>query len=831
MKTPTQNLIFALSLLAGLVAANPSYATAVVYEGANYLIGSTSADPDDGLNNGAGLPATNVGGVPSGTSTGLRGSWGTEHSIVAGLSYSNSGGTLASSGGAIKRTTGTSWSPSNPFIYRNMTTDPFAGYRSVASSGVLGWNGSYATSLYSSVLLNSTATTGTNELVFKVGRDNSDSNTFISQVGSNWVRSDFAGNPFTLGPAVAGETVLIVTRLRFESATVFGLDYWFNPTLGQPLPEPTYSINYTTLLTGGQFRSLQTRVAAADVFTFDEFRIGTTATSVMPIAGATAPAAPSSLAAVGNSFSQVGLTWADNSSDEIDFVLQRSLTGTDGWRQIAVLAAGSTSYIDNGTNALTTYHYRILAANGGGESAFSNIATVTTPAATVATPPPTDLTAVINSFSEITVSWTDNTTDETSFVVERSLDGTTEWTPIATLLPNVLSFKDISLSASTTYYYRVIANAPGGTSVPSSVLSATTSDLPPVVALDPITLSYDDLDGIDAIDATLVPGVTAYTGQGTVLATSALTYPGLNSAGNGLSAPTSQRHYISLDTSLPGLARYMSGGQIGGSGLGVLYVRWLAAGYTPQQYTHVEFRTATNSLDASLKAAVGTGFGSDFIRAGASPTATSGVTSFSATNYVPGGATDLYIAKFTFAADGVTTLDLFINQTTEGTPDATVTGRIVFNTLTIASFGTVEAFSLDEFRIGTSFADVVDSDGSAVGFASWATANGVTGGFNGDSDGDTLANAFEYALATNLNGPDASLSTRENGVVTYTKRADAVANGDVTYVLETSPDLVDWTAQVTHDGTNLDATIFYTFPPATPANPRMFARLRIEIAQ
>lgn len=829
MKTPTRNLIFALTLLGGLVAANSSHATAVVYEGANYTIGTTSADPDAGLNGGNGLPATNVGGVPTGTSTGLRGGWGTEHSIVTGLSYSNSGGVLATSGGAIKRATGTSWSPSNPFVYRNMTTDPFVGHRSVATGSVLGWNGSYATVLYSSVLLNSTATTGTNEFVFKIGRDNSDSNTFISQVGSNWIRSDFAGNPFTLGPAVAGETVLIVTRMRFESATKFGMDYWFNPTLGQPLPEPAYSINYTTLVSGGQFRSLQTRVAAPDVFTFDEFRVGTTATSVMPIVGATAPAAPSSLGAVANSFSEVALTWADNSGDEIDFVIQRSLTGTDGWRQIAVPPAGSTSYVDTGVNALTTYHYRILAANGGGESAFSNIATVTTPSATVATPPPTGLSAQVDSFSEITLSWTDNTSDETSFVIERSLDGTTEWTALATLAPNTLTYKNISLTAETTYYYRVYANAPGGASEPSVVASATTSALPPLVALDPITLSYDDVDGTDAFDAALVTGVTAYSGQGTVLASSALTYPGLNSSGNGLATASEQRHYISLDTSLPGLARYMSGGQIGGSGLGVLYVRWLAAGHAPQQYTQVEFRTATNSLDASFKATVGTNVSSEFIRAGAATTATGGIGAVSATNFVPGGATDLYIAKFTFAADGATTLDLFINQTTEGTPDATVTGRIVFNTICIAEFGTAEAFSVDEFRIGTSFADVVDSNGSTVGFASWATTNGVTGGVTGDSDNDGVVNALEYALATNLNGSDGSVSgTLANGVLTFTKRQAAMDNGDVTYVIETSTDLALWTPQVTHDGDNLDATIFYTFPPGTP---RMFARLRVAIAQ
>ena len=162
------------------------------------------------------------------------------------------------------------------------------------------------------------------------------------------------------------------------------------------------------------------------------------------------------------------------SNNEINFVIERSLTGTDGWRQIAVLAAGVTSYTDTGLTAVTTFHYRILAENGGGESDFSANTSVTTSAAPVPTSPPSNLAAAVNSFSEITLTWVDNSNDETSFVVERSLDGTTGWTTIATLPPETVEFQNFGITAETKYYYRVFANAPGGASVFSSVVSATT---------------------------------------------------------------------------------------------------------------------------------------------------------------------------------------------------------------------------------------------------------------------------------------------------------------------------------------------------------------------
>lgn len=114
-------------------------------------------------------------------------------------------------------------------------------------------------------------------------------------------------------------------------------------------------------------------------------------------------------------------------------------------------------------------------------------------------------------------------------------------------------------------------------------------------------------------------------------------------------------------------------------------------------------------------------------------------------------------------------------------------------------------------------------------FTSWASANGVTGGANGDSDFDGILNLVEYALDLNHQGSDGSPGTYSGGVISFTKRPVAVSNGDITYVIETSDDLgvtSPWTP-VTSGVTNNTTQIFYTLPSG---KPKSFARLRVTSA-
>jgi hypothetical protein len=96
-----------------------------------------------------------------------------------------------------------------------------------------------------------------------------------------------------------------------------------------------------------------------------------------PLGGTNPPAAPTGLAATAVSSTQIDLMWTDNSLDETNFVIERSLDGIDfSW--LDSVAAGVTDYSDMGLNPSTTYYYQVSAINGGGSSAHSNMASDTT---------------------------------------------------------------------------------------------------------------------------------------------------------------------------------------------------------------------------------------------------------------------------------------------------------------------------------------------------------------------------------------------------------------------------------------------------------------------
>ncbi|MDQ3928487.1 MAG: fibronectin type III domain-containing protein, partial [Chloroflexota bacterium] len=195
-----------------------------------------------------------------------------------------------------------------------------------------------------------------------------------------------------------------------------------------------------------------------------------------------APAAPSGLTATAVSSSRIDLRWTDNSTNEDSFVLERSTASSFGTIDKTVtLAANTTSYADSTVAASTTYYYRVKATNAAGSSGYSNTASATTPAATPTAPAaPSGLTATAASSSKIDLSWTDNASNEDSYTVERSLDGSTGWTVLTgTLAANTNSYADTSVSPATKYYYRVKASNSGGDSAYSSTASATTTSALP----------------------------------------------------------------------------------------------------------------------------------------------------------------------------------------------------------------------------------------------------------------------------------------------------------------------------------------------------------------
>ena len=142
----------------------------------------------------------------------------------------------------------------------------------------------------------------------------------------------------------------------------------------------------------------------------------------------TAPAAPSNFTATAASTSEIDLAWQGNSDNETGFLIER---GTDSGftRNVTMLvaAANATSYADTNLYSGTTYYYRVLSTNTANISAYSNAASATTGVVTVLTAP-SNLSATAVSASQINLSWTDNSNNETGFKIDQatSSDFTTE---------------------------------------------------------------------------------------------------------------------------------------------------------------------------------------------------------------------------------------------------------------------------------------------------------------------------------------------------------------------------------------------------------------------
>lgn len=137
------------------------------------------------------------------------------------------------------------------------------------------------------------------------------------------------------------------------------------------------------------------------------------------------PAAPDNLTATAQDGPAVLLAWNDNATTETGFIVQRC-AGADciNFADIAAPGAsagtGPVNYTDTNVTPGATYRYQVAAVNSGGQSAWSNIASVYVP-----NPPAPPINAVVacrrvGTSARCAVTFTDNSTNETGFTVQRS---------------------------------------------------------------------------------------------------------------------------------------------------------------------------------------------------------------------------------------------------------------------------------------------------------------------------------------------------------------------------------------------------------------------------
>lgn len=218
-----------------------------------------------------------------------------------------------------------------------------------------------------------------------------------------------------------------------------------------------------------------------------------------PVSLALPPVAPSNLAVTGPTGSgasrHIDLSWRDNSRSETAWEVQRSPNGADGWTVIATLptaptltkttgqsTGGTVTYSDViGTTALPLY-YRVLAVNVVGDtwdyadpaineivsggfptvspkSLPSNVATPAGPAIPAA-PSNATVTATRATIRNdlVTLTWTDNATNETGFTIQRATNAAfTANLNTSTVGANVTTLQQTQ-NRNVTLYYRIRAN-------------------------------------------------------------------------------------------------------------------------------------------------------------------------------------------------------------------------------------------------------------------------------------------------------------------------------------------------------------------------------------
>ncbi len=189
------------------------------------------------------------------------------------------------------------------------------------------------------------------------------------------------------------------------------------------------------------------------------------------------PAAPTGLTATAAPLSAnpptVALAWKANPANLGSFTIQRATNPSFllGLTTI-IVGASPTAYTDASVQLNTRYYYRVRATNGAGNSAWSSFAT----AITAGQLPlgPTNLTALAIGTNYVILGWTDNSSNEQGFYVDRSTNGGITWTQVVQTTANTVSFRNNRLAGKTTYLYRVQAFNASGVSTFSNTLSVTT---------------------------------------------------------------------------------------------------------------------------------------------------------------------------------------------------------------------------------------------------------------------------------------------------------------------------------------------------------------------
>jgi len=209
------------------------------------------------------------------------------------------------------------------------------------------------------------------------------------------------------------------------------------------------------------------------------------------------PTTPTNLEVIAETDSRITLSWTDNSLDESGFEICKQIEALDSEScdqdpqdtcdEVFALGTDATSYEDTtDLSESTTYFYHVRAVNGVGGSAYI------CSSATMPLGFPSELRDTDSNQNQIELSWTDNSSSELGFNIERKQvsgdeedQSTTDddngsdpetFTLLDTVGPDVTDYGDDDVKPYVTYAYRVQAFTGSQESEYSNEVKAEASD-------------------------------------------------------------------------------------------------------------------------------------------------------------------------------------------------------------------------------------------------------------------------------------------------------------------------------------------------------------------
>ncbi len=158
--------------------------------------------------------------------------------------------------------------------------------------------------------------------------------------------------------------------------------------------------------------------------------------------------APTNLTVTINAQENVRLMWKDISDNEEGYIVERGQGSPINYSAIDTLNANDSNYVDLTADPNQLYNYRVKGYNFLKISDYSNAAQNLLP--------PAALSAKAAALGQIMLTWSNQNTDETDLVLERSENNDTAFTVYDTLA-NVETYVDTNVVDASTYYYRLRA--------------------------------------------------------------------------------------------------------------------------------------------------------------------------------------------------------------------------------------------------------------------------------------------------------------------------------------------------------------------------------------